>query len=396
MSMANHKSVNNPLDRREFLTRAGTAGLAVGAMAVPLVGMSMSPQMNASENPPAPANIKPLAQLDARFPVMYQASVPVALDMITKYFLAFSTRDQAGLTSLFHFPFAVYEVTDPIVVESAAQFASKPPVSLNFSTSGDTLIEPGAYDLLDSIELLTYNPVSVAMAMCFTRFGPDGKRLLLCKGIYAITNNDGKWGIQMMSTMYIPADQANVKFPDAVEAAERLQHNWMLGYTLRDQALLNSTHQLGKQANIAPPDPRSNAGNARTGKPMAGYAVMGVKTRLHVGDITPETIAKMDANFPEFASWAGGGVGQWDYTDSLPTSRVLHATVNKVHTFGGYVRYTEQGVITSETHVVQIITYKLGRWGTAGATGVMMYHDRTATPDLDGRKRFLFFAQLNF
>jgi hypothetical protein len=377
MTVAKGQTGGSQIDRREFLTKAGSAGLAVGAMSLPLAGMPLAGQTGSSENPPVPPNIKPLAQLDSRFPVTYRASVPEALMLMTKYFLAFSSRDQSALAGLFHFPFAVYEDTEPIVVDSAAQFSSKPPVSLNLASNGATLIEAGAYDLLDSIELLTYNPVTVVVAMCFTRFGPDGKRLVQCKGIYAITNNDGRWAIQMMSTMYIPADQGDVKFEDAVQAAQRLQHNWMLGYTLRSQELLNSTHQLGKQANVAPPDPRSNAGNARTGKPMDGYRVMGVKTRLHVSDVTPETIAKMDANFPEFASWAGGGVGQWDYTDSLPTSRILHATVNKVHTFGGYVRYTEQSVITSETHVVQIVTYKAGRWGTAGATGIMMYHDRT-------------------
>jgi hypothetical protein len=86
--------------------------------------------------------------------------------------------------------------------------------------------------------------------------------------------------------------------------------------------------------------------------------------------------ARMDANFDQFAEWAGG-VGQWAYTISLPEACVLHATVNKAHTFGGYIRYTADSRPTSETHSLGIMTYRNGRWGSAGGIGVMMYHDYT-------------------
>lgn len=85
----------------------------------------------------------------------------------------------------------------------------------------------------------------------------------------------------------------------------------------------------------------------------------------------------MDANFPQFAEWAGGGVGQWDYTINLPEARTLHATVDKVHSFGGYIRYTADSRPTSETHAISISSYRGGRWGSCGSIGVMMYHDYT-------------------
>ena len=110
---------------------------------------------------------------------------------------------------------------------------------------------------------------------------------------------------------------------------------------------------------------------------MAGYRVAGVTSRLRITETTPESVAQMDANFPQFAEWAGGGVGQWNYTINLPEARVLHATVNKAHTFGGYIRYTADSRPTSETHSLGIMTYKNGRWGSAGGIGVMMYHDYT-------------------
>ena len=85
----------------------------------------------------------------------------------------------------------------------------------------------------------------------------------------------------------------------------------------------------------------------------------------------------MDANFPQFAEWAGGGVGQWDYTINLPAARTLHATVDKVHSFTGYIRYTADSRPTSETHALSISSYRNGRWGSCGSIGVMMYHDYT-------------------
>jgi hypothetical protein len=333
---------------------------------------------SADQYPQVPANISPLAQLDSRFPITYEVAVPTAFSLLTKYFRSLAARDLSAMAETLHFPFATYEGTDPIVIESAEALKANPPLSMNVTGAGNSLIEKGAYDMLDSIALYTYNPVNVGLSLCYSRFGPDGKKLLQCRGIYAITDNDGKWGIELMSTIFTPADQVDVLYTDAAQAALRLQQNWMLGYTLRDQSVLNSTHQLGPEASIAPPDPRSNAGNARKGTPMDGYRAAGVKSRLHVSNVTPDTVSKMDANFPEFAGWAGGGVGQWDYTLNLPEAKPLHVSVNKVHAYGGYVRYTRDGIVTSESHVLQIVTYKNERWGTAGALGIMMYHDRTA------------------
>jgi hypothetical protein len=365
--------------RRDFLKNSAKAGFAGALALVPTAGFGeKSADTSAQMQDPQPPNgIRRLAQLDSRFPVTFEASVPQAMSVLTAYFRALSARDLAGMAQCLHFPFATYEGTDPVMVESREALMANPPLSMNVTAQGPTLIEKGSYDMLDSLELHTYNPVNVALSLCYSRFDADGKKSLDCKGIYGITNDDGKWGIELMSTIFTPADQLHVAYKDAVEATLRLQENWMLGYTLRDQSVLNSTHQLGPQANLSPPEPRSNAGNARNGNPMDGYRTVGVKRRLHVSTVTPESIAKMDANFPEFANWAGGGVGLWDYTLNLPGARALHVSVNKVHSFGGYVRYTKEGVVTSESHVLQIVTYKNERWGTAGALGIMMYHDRT-------------------
>lgn len=328
-------------------------------------------------DPARPEGLRPLAQPDARFPVAYEESAPRATALLTRYFAALARRDLQGMAEMLHFPFATYEGTEPVVIQSAEELLANPPPSMNVTGQGVNYIQPGAYDILDGLELLIYNPVGAGCALSYRRFGPDGRTILLCQGIYAVTNNDGRWGIELASTIFTPAAAIGVAYNDAAEAALRRGRDWMLGYTLRDQATLNRTHQLGRRANVTLGNPRDNAGNARGGDPMAGYRVQGVKSRLRVTETTPESIAAMDANFPQFAEWAGGGVGQWAYTINLPQARVLHATVDKAHTFGGYIRYTADSRPTSETHSLGIMTYKDGRWGSAGGIGVMMYHDYT-------------------
>ncbi len=327
-------------------------------------------------DPAAPEGLRPLAQPDARFPV-FHASVAPSLKVMSAYFAAIAARDLAAVADLMHFPFATFEGTEPIVVESREALLTNPPKSLTFAPGAGSHIQPGAYDLLDSIQLHLYNPVGAGLSMTYSRHGAGGHRILECEGVYAVTNNDGRWGIELMSTIFTPAAAIGVSYADGSEAALRRGRDWMLGYTLRDQAVLNSTHQLGRRANVSLGDPRVNAGNARGGDPMAGYRVDGVKSRLRVSETTAESIAKMDANFPQFAEWAGGGVGQWDYTINLPEARTLHATVDKVHSFGGYIRYTADSRPTSETHAISISSYRGGRWGSCGSIGVMMYHDYT-------------------
>jgi hypothetical protein len=163
-----------------------------------------------------------------------------------------------------------------------------------------------------------------------------------------------------------------------VQAHLRRGQDWMLGYSLRSQALLNSTRRPGKSASITIYGPRERAGNARAGNPMGGYVTKGVKSRLHVGEVTAEQIARADANFPEFAKWAGGGVGEWAYTMNLPQARVLHATVNKAHTLGGYIRHLADHTEISETRGLGVLVYRDNQWSSAGGMGnVLLHHDRT-------------------
>ncbi|MCB9490842.1 MAG: hypothetical protein H6674_02095 [Dehalococcoidia bacterium] len=337
----------------------------------------MSDYFDQQGNPAKPEGLHPLGQPDARYPVFYAESVPNGLRVMSEFFAALAARDLEAIADCFHYPFALYEGTEPVVVESRDAFLASPPRTLNVTGDGPTRIQPGSYDLLDSIEIHVYNPVGAGLSLALSRHGANGEKIHVYEGIFAVTNNDGRWGIQLASSIITPREALGVTYPDAEQAAMRRGHDWMLGYTLRDQSVLNSTRLPGRTASAGLGNPRLNAGSARTGNPMAGYVIAGVGSRLTVSELTQEDIDASDANFPQFAEWAGGGVGQWDFTINLPEARVVHATVDKVHVFTGYVRYTEDGRKTSETHSLSISAYRNGRWGSAGGFGVMMYHDFT-------------------
>jgi hypothetical protein len=61
-----------------------------------------------------PKGLRPGSQLDARFPLSYQTSVPEAMRVIIEYFTALSQRSLTGMAKALHFPFALYEDVDPI------------------------------------------------------------------------------------------------------------------------------------------------------------------------------------------------------------------------------------------------------------------------------------------
>ena len=65
---------------------------------------------------------------------------------------------------------------------------------------GQSQILPGSYDLLNGLELQTFSPVGAGLSMSFIRYTQDGRKLATCEGIYAVTNNEGKWAIELVST----------------------------------------------------------------------------------------------------------------------------------------------------------------------------------------------------
>src|SRR5262245_19144455 len=381
--------------RRQFVQTVGAAGVlgAIGALK-PVQATQARPGANAAPQPsefPQPPTLRKGAQLDSRFPVSFSPAVPEGLRLVTEYFTALNRRDLQALSRTLHFPFAIYENIEPIVVSTAAELIANPPPTLNMTGKGKSRVMAGSYDVLESINVHLYCPVGGAFSLSFTRFTPDGRKLLLCDGIYSVTNNDGRWASQLASTIFHEADFIGLQYPDAEAADIRGNQNYLAAFGYGNEKILNDrassrgsyerplpvgTRTAGVRLGYGP---RERPRDAREGRPMTGWRTKGVKSRLNVSTVTEASAnAAMNTNLAEFVELAGGAVGTYSYTRDLPARPfVIHATHDKAHTLGGYLRYTADGNLISETRSVGIRIYTQGQWGSAGSLGQVTHHDRS-------------------
>jgi hypothetical protein len=392
------KNIEVNSERRNFMTVAAAAGVA-GAAVGRAAGAQAAQPAPAPEvkEPEKPASLKPDAELDGRFPVMYEASVPEAMRLATQYMAALNRRDLDGLSRLFHYPFVTYEGIDTVVVNSREELMSNPPPSLNTTGKGANKIRPNSYDILDDIQLLVYTPVGAGVALRFSRFDANGKRLQAVHGIYGITNNDGKWGIEYMSTIFRPADQVHLKY-DADEFAERSIHD-----TYRDHNLGRKYNGLNRNyTSIDLPNPGKWGGVTigsysfnHVGRPgqstMDSYKVKGVKSRLRVsdGELVGPAPVHPDPNKPlvvnqgdeRFRNVSGGKVGKFFQTLEWHDSRVLAADMEKAHAISGNNRFAEDGSLLNRGVYMVVLLYRNGQWTASDNGGAIfgrqMYQDRS-------------------
>jgi hypothetical protein len=382
--------MREPVDRREFVKTMGAVG-ALSALAPASAAAQSAQATGNTPEFPRPSNLRTGAQLDSRFPVSFAAPVTEGFRLVTEYFTALSQRNLDALARTLHFPFAIYEGIEPIVVPTAADLLKNPPPSLNSTGRGKTKILRGSYDLLESVNVHLYCPVGSAFSLSFTRCTPNGHRLLACDGIYSVTNNDGRWAIQLASTIVHEVDFIGVTYPDAEQADVRGNQNYLAAFGYGNEAALNDPKTSRGAYEVPLPvgtrtasvnfgyGPRERSRDAREGRPMDGWRMKGVKSRLTVSTVTEESRNRaITTNLAEFVELAGGAVGEYAYTRDRPVRPVtIHATHDKAHTLGGYFRYTADGTLISETRSVGIRIYKNGQRGSAGSLGQVTHHDRS-------------------
>lgn len=378
-------------DRRNFMKSAAAAGFlgaagAVAALGEPARAQRTQPTEAAEANLKPPAGMSPRGIPDLRFPMCFQDSLPSAVRVITDYFAALGQRDLKGMADLLHFPFGTFERTHAVVVRTPDELMAHAPASINMTdhperfTDHDGYLEPGCYDVLDGIELFNSNPVAVNLSMNYNRFSADGHKLLRCQGIYCVTNNDGKWAIQAMSTVFTPAHMIHVEYQDSAAAARRLRQDHCLAYMNNDeQAVWGPIRQLGLNLSVGAGGPTWELAPQGEYKALDAIKIKGVKTRLTATNYTQEMLDKIHIDFPKYhALFTPLGLGKWgwDTADAAPGGRILHADFEKVHALQGASRYTTSGAYINDSVELDVVTYKKGRWGIAGLFGYMTTHDR--------------------
>jgi hypothetical protein len=376
-------------DRRNFIKSAAAAGFFGAAGAVSALGepVPASKQTGADEtNLKPPRGMSPRGIPDLRFPICYKDSVPAAVSVMTQYFAALGQRDLKGVAEMLHFPFGTFERTDAVVVQGPDELMAHAPASLNMTehperfTDHDGYLTPGSYDVLDGIEIFNSNPVAVNLALNYNRYSADGHKLLRCQGIYCVTNNDGKWAIQAMSTIFTPAQMLHVTYNDSAIAARRLRQDHCLAYMNNDQkAVWGPIRQLGVNLSVSAGGPTWELAPQGDYKALEAIRVKGVKTRLTATSYTQEMLDSTYIDFGKYhALFTPLGLGNWgwDLADAPPGGRIIHADLEKVHALQGASRYTTGGEYINDSVELDVVTYKKGRWGLAGLFGYMTTHDR--------------------
>jgi hypothetical protein len=377
--------------RRGFVKTMAAAGLLDAAATALAPANSAEAGQVPAENPATPQGLGRMGMLDSRFPITYETCVPTAVGVLTDYFTALSQRSLKGIADTLHFPFGTYEGTDAVIVETADDLIAHAPPSMNMTesperyTDHDGYLKPGSYDVFDGIEVFNADPARVNLSLHYNRYGRDGKKLLRCEGIYCITNNDGRWAIQLASTIFTPSGMIGVIYPDTIAACARLRQDHCLAFQVNDGNVFTRTRQAGNQASISDGNFALMQNNAIAGRPMDVYHTKGVKSRLVVTEVTDESLQRPNTN-PDFSratremyAQIGHGI-QWGFASgNPPPSRVVHATVDKAHMYSGITRFTPSGEEINTTMELDVVTYKKGHWGIVGSPLTFAYvvtHDR--------------------
>jgi hypothetical protein len=382
-------------DRRSFMKDAAVASLlgtvGISSAALGAATRAVPPQAN---NPAPPVGLGPHAMLDGRYAITFEDSVPEGVRVLMAHFKALSQRDIKGVADTLHFPFGTVEGAQPMKVDTAEEFIAHAPASLNMTlnperfTDHDGYLKAGSYDIFTGLEVLLYDPVKCALSMSYERYGNDGKRLHRCDGVYSVTNNDGRWAIQAMSTIFTPDLMIGTTYPDTVMAATRYRIDHDLAYQVSDRSV-DPMAQMGPRVFVSNGEGRAVWQDGPAGKIMQHFKIKGVKSRLVYSDgkaqPTPEELARMRPSADPIADYAdyralfpASGVGNWGWVYGVQqATRILHSTVDKAHMLSGARRFTAAGEECSWNQDLTIVTYVKGRWSASGHLAYTTPHDRS-------------------
>lgn len=376
-------------DRRNLMKAAATGGLLGAVGIASAMAQAQSPQSPVVEDPKAPPGLK--ATPDQRYPLCFQAPVTEGVRVLMDYFTGLVKRDGKAMADAMHFPFRTIEGISSVVVKTPEELLTKAPASMNLTmnperfTDHDGYMKPGCYDVFDRVEVLHSDPISVNLVLEYWRYDEHGKKLLKCDGIYQATNNDGRWALQQASTIFTPLNLINVKYPDAMMAAQRIRIDHDLQFTTRTE--LPQTVPAHPSWKPAPPDApkvhsqtyirmHSNEGV------MSLFKVKGIKSRVNANAggggedniSSPTRVSDYEEYRDTFKSLGMGPFG-WVF-GIAPESRVIHHTADKVHYTACAARYNATGEELNWNATLAVAVYKLGYWRGGGGMSYVMVHDR--------------------
>jgi len=340
-----HNAEGYPADRarREFIARTAAIGIA-GALGV-VRGASRTP---------------PDLTVDSGQSASFEFVVTEGFRLVTEYFSAVRRRDLPAIARTLHFPFAMYEGIEPQTWRREQEFLRDPPPSLTSVDAGGE-IRPSSYDRLENMHVHLHCPVGAVFSLTFARYDRSDTKLLECDAVLSVTDNAGRWAIQLISAMTHPSGYAGYPFRDA-EISERvsLRGNRFSSGCSNESLLREKVRGRGAY------DPELPAG-ATTAQVTFDCDPRADRLLWHtasVGDAHAMRDALPLAGLPR-GSEDPAGLARVSAAHPL----VIHATHDKAHVLGGYWRHGAEGQLISETREVSIRVWKAGSWRPAGSLG---------------------------
>ncbi|HEX9896376.1 MAG TPA: hypothetical protein VGA85_01775 [Dehalococcoidales bacterium] len=308
--------------------------------------------------------LKAKAIFDHRYPLMYEESISMGMTTLIRYFAALQKRDLKGMTAQMHFPYASIEGTDVVVVDSAEDLIKKPPKSMDVKS-----LPKGAFDLFMGVESHTSDPVRAGLTMSYSCHGANGTKLMVCDGLYVVTNNSGRWGLQLASTIFTPTEWIGVQYPETRYMFAKHEHDWMEGWSYSDSQLLDSTRGLlGKSVTLYP----NITANVKAIDHL--YRNEGIVSRIRVNNI--EKVQPGSYDFSEFRGRvAPHGIGAYSFSLTRHDDRVIHQSSNKAHVTTGYTRFQADGTIISTTWGLSVRVRRGLHWGGIAGIGNTIHYD---------------------
>jgi len=406
--------------RRDLLRTAGLIGVAGTAASAMAQGQSQAggatgatpPLCTAGSipadlvQPPEPEGLSrnaPGTLVDNRYPITFERSVPATVAVLTQHFKALLERNLEGIADTMHYPFASHEQYAnhwPMVVHTREEFFKSPPPSVNTTmkpvrgSDQDGWLRPGLYDVLVGLEVLQFNPVMCNAAMTFDRYDENGKLVHRCQGVYLVSNNDGRWAIQLCSTIFTPASVLGGEWEDSIANAFRPRLNHV--QSIWDGAAGPARHNTYPRVGVMGGGVSTLTNRAAEG-PMAAFDPRGVTTRLSIQERPTDPAATPPAPQgpgqqtrppgwqPGDSGTGGGETGGYDElakgqrggsTVKMRDGRVLHHNNTKVHLVSGVERWNTSGEELNTTQQVQVVTYKGGVWARDLDFGYFDTHSR--------------------
>jgi hypothetical protein len=402
-NVLNENEAGSGPDRRSFV-KGATLGL-VGAAAIgSLSAQAQSSAAGEVEDPQTPAGLKPGAIVDSRFPVFYESSVPEGMKLLTQYFKGMQQRDLQAMAQTLHYPFVTYERNQPVVIKTADDLMANTPASMDVlrkgpdARDGQVHFAPGSYDLLDNVQMHVTSPVGVGFSFLASRYNAAGYRKQVVHTLVGTTNNNGKWGIEFLSTIILPADQITETY-DAENCINALHVDWSIHGEGRFEGnggvgpetpklIRNSAQFLGPNVTVSLGG--NGGGSGAAGNQMAAYRVKGVMSRLRQTNVTqaqldyestPQDLAKGEQQGKQWKVNASSGLPvKWYESYEFPDTKILFGSNTKCHMYSGFRRYTASGTIISEHRFMAAAVFRDGVWHTMdiyGDIGMQLYRDHS-------------------